>query len=81
MTMEEIKKYDVPFYYWNCLTLQMENRDFFIVIKNEKAMEDFLKILIHSLDTVDGIKGSAIPLRKYILDNSIGIPKMTKRNI
>lgn len=52
----------MPFYSWNCLTLSLKHRDVDLVIKDEKDMEYILKFLIMKLETVDGMRGSALPL-------------------
>lgn len=52
----------MPFYSWNCLTLSLKHRDVDLVIKDEKDMEYILKFLIMKLKTVDGMRGSALPL-------------------
>ena len=57
---EDLK--DQPFYSWNCITLQMSNRDVDLVIRNDDDMEKLLKFLIYNLKTVDGAKNSALKL-------------------
>ena len=52
----------LPFYAWQCVTLQLQGRMVDLVIKNEKSMDLFLKFLIMALNTLDGVKGSARPL-------------------
>ena len=59
---DELKRNDLPFYYWQCLTLQLVNRDVYLVIKNEHQMALLLKLLVHLLKTVNGNTGSALPL-------------------
>ena len=49
----------LPFYAWQCVSLQLQGRTVDLVIKNEKSMDLFLKFLIMSLNTLDGVKGSA----------------------
>lgn len=56
-TRTELDK--VPFYSWNCITLKLGRRDVDLVIKDDKQMQLFLKFLIYSLKTLDGVKGSA----------------------
>jgi len=53
---------NVPFNSWNCITLQLPNRDIDLVIRDEKDMEKILKFLIYNLKTVDGNKDSALKL-------------------
>ena len=51
---------DSPFYSWDCLTLSFgEKKDLHLIIKNEKVMADFIKLLISKMNTLDGVKGSA----------------------
>lgn len=60
MSASELKY--VPFHSWQCITLQLSHRDVDLVIPNEKDMDKFLQFLIHSMYTVDGVKGSATKL-------------------
>ena len=53
----------VPFYAWECLTLVLKNRTVDLVVKNEADMMRLLKVLVYSIDTVDGTLGSATRLR------------------
>ena len=48
-----------PFYSWECLTIDIGNRDLDLVIRSEKHMKYVLKFLIHSIRTMDGRRGSA----------------------
>jgi len=52
----------LPFYCWDCLTLQLKRRDVDLVIKNEKDMQILLLFLIYRLKTVDGSRETATPL-------------------
>ena len=49
----------IPFYAWQCITLDLKDRYVDLVIKNEQKMKLFLKFLVMSLKTVDGLRGSA----------------------
>lgn len=61
-------QFDAPFYAWNCLTLSIKNKkDVHLVIKNEKVMSDFLKLLISRVNTIDGVKDSAKALKQLQL--------------
>ena len=51
---DEFFKGEVPFYPWECLSIQLLDRDVFLIIKNESLMEKFLKLLIYKIKTVDG---------------------------
>jgi superfamily I DNA and RNA helicase len=39
--------------------IKLERRDIDLVIKDEKQMRIFVRFLIYSLKTLDGVKGSA----------------------
>lgn len=52
MTLQEIE--NIPYYSWDCLTLKLPHRDVELVIKDEYNMKQFLKFLIHSIQTIDG---------------------------
>lgn len=64
LTEDYLKRHALPFYYWQCLTLQLVNRDVYLVIKNERQMSLLLKLLVHLLKTIDGQTNSALPLIK-----------------
>ena len=52
-------KQDAPFFAWDCITLQVRGRpDIYIVIRNEKIMSMFIKLLIYKMKTIDGTRGS-----------------------
>lgn len=56
----------LPFYAWQCITLQMNLRDVDLVIQEERHMKIFLQFLILSLQTVDGLRSTARPHLNYI---------------
>lgn len=60
MGKENINRPDlIPFNAWDCITLNIKNKgEIYLVIKNEKIMTMFLKLLIYELRTVDGIQNS-----------------------
>ena len=49
-----------PFFAWNCITLQLRDREVDLIIKNEESMKNFLTYLVYKIKTVDGNRGSAI---------------------
>ena len=69
--IEDYKKENVPFYAWQCITLQLVHRDVDLVIKNDKDMDDLLKVIVHAMDTVDGNKNSGLHLKNQILEAKI----------
>ena len=59
--------YDAPFYAWDCISLSIKGKwDIHLIIKNEWVMSDFLKFLIYRTDTLDGFRGTALPLKKTL---------------
>lgn len=64
----------LPFYSWECLTLQLKNRDIDLVIRDPLDMELFLKFMIYQLKTVDGVRDTALPILEQMHD------KIDRRN-
>ena len=63
----QLKELDiVPFYSWNCISLEMNHRVVDLVIKDEGQMSSLLKFLIYKLRTIDGVKNSANLLLEQI---------------
>ena len=58
----------LPFYSWQCLTLQLKKRDVCLVIKNERDMANLIKLLCSELNTLDGKKNSAIAVKKALVN-------------
>ena len=49
----------LPFYSWQCLTLQLSDRDVDLVIKDQRSMDLLIKFLVFSINTTDCRKDSA----------------------
>lgn len=64
MSEQEIR--DMPFYSWQCLTLNLEHRDVDLVIYDGKDMQIFLRFLIQSLETIDGNKNTSEGILKTL---------------
>ena len=59
MDRREIEANKMPFYAWECLTLNLDNgREVNIVIKNQACMTAFIMLLIYEMKSVDGKKNS-----------------------
>ena len=67
LTNREISKGNVSFYAWECLTLQLDEKDVYLVIKNENCMTKLIKLLIYSLSTIDGNRDTANGIKKALL--------------
>ena len=58
MKLDELE--NTPFKSWECLTLCFTGGlEVNLVIKNEKAMENLLKLIIYKMKTVNGKKNTA----------------------
>lgn len=57
----------LPFYSWECITLQLKLRDIDIVIENSTHLVLFLEFLMFELQTADGLRNSAKPFIDNIL--------------
>ena len=58
-------KYDAPWYAWDCISLSIKNKwDVYLLIKNEKVMSDFIKLLIYKTESLDGYRDTAILFKK-----------------
>ena len=57
---DDIKNIDslMPFYAWECLTIQFKRRDLDIVVKDEQQMEILLKFLIMETNSFDSNRNS-----------------------
>lgn len=64
--MNRRKLEQLPFKSWNCITLRLGRRDVDLVLKNEAQMSILIKFLVYSLNTMDGIKNSALPVLEMI---------------
>lgn len=62
---------NLPFFSWNCLTLQLRNRDIDLVIKGLDDMRTLLKFLVYKMQTADGSKGSATKLVELMTSQDI----------
>ena len=47
----------------------LENRNIDLVIKNDEDMDDFIRIIVHSMNSVDCNQNSAEVFKKYITDH------------
>lgn len=54
------------FYAWQCITLQLENRDIDLVIPNDDDMDCFIEVIVEAMNTVNGSKDSAEVIYKVI---------------
>ena len=60
-----------PFHSWQCITLNMEDRDVDLVIPDQEEMDRLLQYLLFRLKSLDGNRGSAIRILDYLGSNSL----------
>ena len=65
------KKADIPFYSWDCITLQLFNRDVDLIIRKESQMLMLIKFICYKINTCDGKKDSAAPFKNELLKNCL----------
>lgn len=58
-TLED--KLRLPFFCWQCISIQISSRDVDLIIPNEAEMLLFIRFLLLSLKSLDGTAGSAEP--------------------
>lgn len=56
------------FHAWECITIQMENRDVDLVIRDEGDMLNLISLLVFELQTLDGQQGTASRVLKKFGD-------------
>jgi len=59
MDNQTTSKCSFPFFAWQCITLQIKGRCVDLVIKDDNAMNLFLRFLVQALNTMDGHQDSA----------------------
>jgi hypothetical protein len=57
--IDQLKKGNLPFYCWECITLQMGHRDVDLVIKDEKDMMKFIALITFSSLNLGQLKNTA----------------------
>ena len=68
MEHKDIKAGKMPFYAWECLTINLQGgRELNLVIKNEACMKALLKLLVYEMKSVDGNYNSAAKIIKTLV--------------
>jgi hypothetical protein len=52
----------MPYYAWQCLTIELKDRDVDLVILDESDMIAIISLLIWKTNTINGVAGSSIHL-------------------
>lgn len=58
----------VPVKCWDCISLRLKYRDVDLVISDQIIMNMLLSLLIYKLNTINGIRNSAVPVKKALFD-------------
>jgi len=68
MDLQDIKANKMPFFAWECLTINLDNgREVNIVIKNEACMTAFIMLLLYEMKSVDGKHNSGAKIIDALL--------------
>ena len=66
LPVDDLKWGKVPFYAWECITINTVNRDIDLVIKNEEEMMKLIALITNEMQTLDNKKDSAFPTIKLL---------------
>ena len=50
----------IPFYAWECLTINLSHREVNLVIRNEQDMDNLLKLIIYKTNSLNGKANTSI---------------------
>ena len=62
-------KHGIPFYAWDCLTIQLKHRDVDLIIRKESQMMMLIKFLCYKINSCDGQKNTGVPIYNKLLQN------------
>lgn len=61
---------NLPFYSWNCLTLQLNHREVDLVIPDDAHMQVLLRFIVYRIKSIDGNRGTAIAVLEALNNRS-----------
>ena len=61
----------MPFYAWQCISLQLEKRTIDLIIESEEQMISLIKLLVYKLNILDGVSQSSLRLQERIFQLEI----------
>ena len=61
-SMDRLKLDSLPFFNWECISIEIKNRKIDLVVRDTHQMNLLLKFLIYHLETIDGKRYSARPV-------------------
>ena len=68
MEAKDFNRKSVPFYAWECLTIQLSNRHIHLVIRDETQMLNLICLLVYHINTVDGEKDSSLKIQQTLVE-------------
>ena len=69
-SLESHKLNQIPFYSWQCLTINGTiNQQINVIIKEQAIMDMLLKVLIWTTNSIDGIRGTAEGLKRRLTED------------
>ena len=72
----------MPFYAWDCITLSIRDKwDLHLLIPNEKIMSMFIKLLIYSMESIDGQRGTSTHHQQQLLKREIKLLKDATKSL
>ena len=72
----QINPQSIPFYAWNCITIQTQEKDLDLVIPKMAEMKKLVRFLSYATNSLDGHTDSSLTLQNKIL--SMKKKSMTK---
>lgn len=66
-SMDRLNIEKLPFFSWECISLEIKNRKIDLVIQDMYQMNLLLKYLIYKLETIDGKRYSAKPVLNHFI--------------
>ena len=52
----------MPYYAWECLCIELPNRNVDLIIKNENDMINLISLLIWRTETINGVAGTSLAI-------------------
>jgi hypothetical protein len=72
ISLEKFKdEKNIPFFSWQCITLQLVHRDVDLVLKNQEDMDHLLKFLIYEMNTINGKRDSGLKLQQLLVEKRL----------
>ena len=56
----------MPYYIWQCLTIELKDRDVDLIIMNDRDMIAIISLLIWKINTINGVAGTSHELTDFM---------------